>query len=167
MAKTKTEDRPYVANYPPLAEWLAKIEARCDWQLPIGPKNDPNAYVECYSAPHGNRHPFIVIVYAHNHGWNIFTDERTNKIAATFEDAELRLGLAPAPKPSEEGGVSPTWVLNQLAGMTFPSQGGAYDFMKRCLYSMGVSTVPPTTMPVVQGAADYAAAQAEPSKDKS
>ena len=29
--------------------------------------------------------------------------------------------------------VSGAWVLNQLAGLSFPQQGGAYDYMKRCL----------------------------------
>lgn len=28
--------------------------------------------------------------------------------------------------------VSIDWVLNQLAGMKFPEQGGAYDFIKQC-----------------------------------
>lgn len=29
--------------------------------------------------------------------------------------------------------ISTAWVLNQLAGMSFPTQGGAYDFIKKCL----------------------------------
>lgn len=40
------------------------------------------------------------------------------------------LELLPAtPQPS----VSPAWVLNQLAGHTFPGTGEAHDFMKACL----------------------------------
>jgi hypothetical protein len=31
--------------------------------------------------------------------------------------------------------ISRDWVLSQLAGMKFPDQGGAYDYMKRCLAS--------------------------------
>lgn len=33
------------------------------------------------------------------------------------------------------GSVSAAYVLNQLAGMKFPEQGGAYDYMKRCFES--------------------------------
>lgn len=31
--------------------------------------------------------------------------------------------------------VSTAWVLNTLAGMSFPNAGQAYDYMKKCLAS--------------------------------
>ncbi len=36
----------------------------------------------------------------------------------------------------ENQSVSAAWVLNQLAGMSFRPQGGAYDYMKSCLSSL-------------------------------
>lgn len=35
-------------------------------------------------------------------------------------------------------GLSPDWVLCQLAGTTFPTNGGAYDFMKKCIEAQKV-----------------------------
>lgn len=37
-----------------------------------------------------------------------------------------------------EGACSARWVLNQLAGMKFPEQGGAYDFVKKSMISGGI-----------------------------
>ena len=33
----------------------------------------------------------------------------------------------------EDGAISARWVLNQLAGLSFPQVGEAYDFIKKCL----------------------------------
>lgn len=55
----------------------------------------------------------------------------------TRERLALRAALdaTPAEPVRETSGISTAWVLNQLAGMSFPEQGGAYDFMARCLKS--------------------------------
>lgn len=82
--------KPYVANYPPLHEWLRTIEARCDWQLRLGGTEErPNGYVECWRLPTG--HAFVVVVTTH--GWDIFTSAGTNNIRSTISDANLRLGM--------------------------------------------------------------------------
>lgn len=41
-------------------------------------------------------------------------------------------GQPAAPDP-ESAGLSPQWILSQLAGMSFPQKGQAYDFMKRAI----------------------------------
>jgi hypothetical protein len=33
----------------------------------------------------------------------------------------------------EPKGISPNWVLTQLAGMSFPKSGSAYEYMKKCM----------------------------------
>jgi hypothetical protein len=86
--KIDTSQKPYVENYPALHEWLQKLEARCDWQLPIGPAKEPHAYVEQWSS-HSCR-PFVVIIYANNNGWNVFTDCADGRVDATLRDAEVR-----------------------------------------------------------------------------
>lgn len=52
---------------------------------------------------------------------------RNRATTAQERIAELEAQLASA--------VSPAWVLNQLAGHTFPGMGEAHDFMKACLRS--------------------------------
>lgn len=84
-------DRPYVDNYPPLRDFLREIEARCDWQLPLGEADAPSAYVEQWRAPNGNT--MIVTVHRNNWGWNIATPCLSLNIEETFADARARLGL--------------------------------------------------------------------------
>lgn len=94
MAKArKTEDKPYVENYPPLRGWLRQIGARCDWQVPLGNAKEPIAYVEQWQAPTGRS--FIVVVHAMRHGWNIYTDCADDGIAPTLIDAAVRIGMGP------------------------------------------------------------------------
>ncbi len=109
MAKTRTEDKPYVANYPPLAEWLEKIEARCDWQLPLG-----TALVEGWRTLRGST--FILVVHADKKGWEIFTALDDNKIDATLLDAEKRLGLVPLSMPAVQGAAD--YAAAQAANQT-------------------------------------------------
>ena len=107
--------KPYVENYPPLHTWLRTIEARCDWQLPLGGERNPEsgevenprAYVECWRLPTG--HAFIIVVTTH--GWDIFTSAGTNKIDATLSDANLRLRM---PSGASHEGMS---LDDALAGV--------------------------------------------------
>ena len=48
------------------------------------------------------------------------------------ELARLNDNLEAARKERASSGVSREYVLNQLAGMKFPEQGQAYDFIKKC-----------------------------------
>lgn len=84
-------DRPYVANYPPLKDWLRKHDARCQGTLPVGDKEDPSAYVESYMI----RGTFCVVtVWADGLGWDIYTPGKSLDLDETFADAEKRLGVA-------------------------------------------------------------------------
>lgn len=73
-------------------------------------------------------------------------DRQARPDAASATDMVQRLvtALAAAGQPSpysdasqpaepEPAGLSPDWVLSQLAGMSFPQRGQAYDFMKRAI----------------------------------
>jgi hypothetical protein len=93
--KRAPEDEPYVENYPPLRDWLRQHEARCNWQLPLGPKDAPVAYVESWWLGHGGE--VLVVVQAQKMGWNLYTADGGNKVADAFIDAETRLGLWPKP----------------------------------------------------------------------
>jgi hypothetical protein len=98
MAKRSDKDKPYISNYPPLYEWLQRIEARCMTQVRGGgTDDDPRSYIETYLTPNGRN--FIVVVHADQHGWEVFTPCDSNKIEDTLADAELRLGLTMNPKP--------------------------------------------------------------------
>lgn len=91
----KTKEKPYVANYPPLAAWLKKHEARCMWQVPMGGTFDTaTAYVEGWMF--GGRIA-ILVVHANGMGWDVFTSGSDSRIKETLEDAEKRLGLEPDP----------------------------------------------------------------------
>jgi hypothetical protein len=90
--RRKAEDQPWIDNYQPLAEWLKKYEARCDWQLPLGgSKGAPGAYVEQWRFPNGAT--CVVTVYANKGGWDIATSGESNAIDTTFLDAEDRCRL--------------------------------------------------------------------------
>lgn len=65
-------------------------------------------------------------------GWKVEYDKPgyNESYEATFTFTKM--------KPSADGSVSAHWVLNQLAGMSFPEVGGAYDWIKNCLKSQGL-----------------------------
>lgn len=94
MRKRSVVDQPYVGNYPALDAWLKKLDARCDFQLPVGPSGARTAMVERW-IPRGGT-GFFVFVYAEHRGWDIFTSCALLDIEKTFADAEVRLGLKPA-----------------------------------------------------------------------
>lgn len=86
------ENQPWIDNYPPLATWLKKYNASCDWQQPLGGgRGAPNAYVEQWRFPNGAT--CIVTVYANGNGWDIATPSESNAIDVTFLDAEDRCRL--------------------------------------------------------------------------
>lgn len=107
------KNKPWVSNYPPLHDFLREIDARCDWQIPYGPARAPTMYVEQWRAP--GAAPFIIVVYADQHGWNIFTATLSEKIDATIEDVKRRIyypkpaapssGLARALDDYDDGGA--------------------------------------------------------------
>lgn len=92
-AATKNADKPWIHNYPPLRDWLSKHEARCNWQLPLGNPDRPNAYVESWSFARGTGE-ILVVVHANQNGWNLYTPHNSLKIDETIADAERRIGLA-------------------------------------------------------------------------
>lgn len=52
-------------------------------------------------------------------------------VSVFVTEAGKHLGLCADEQKSDA--VSAQWVVNQLAGLSFPIRGGAYDYMKRCL----------------------------------
>lgn len=72
-------------------EELGKNKARCDWQLPLGNPEEPNAYVEQWQFARGKI--AIIMVSARQMGWDIFTPGSSGLIVGTLEDAEKRLGI--------------------------------------------------------------------------
>jgi hypothetical protein len=84
------KDRAWTANYPPLQEWLHKIEAVCNWQVLQGNEQAQHQYIECWSA-HGR--VFLITVRSHGNGWDIFTNGSSIEVPKTLEDAEVRLGI--------------------------------------------------------------------------
>ncbi len=104
--KRDAKDEPYTANYPPLQEWLRDHATGCQWQIPVGPKQRPDAFLECHSV---GRSSVVVLVRANGRGWDIYTPLVTNDIAATFEDALARCtpGATVAPPvPVEADGAA-------------------------------------------------------------
>jgi hypothetical protein len=91
------KDRPYVDNYPPLRDWLHERDGSCKWQLPVGDAKEPVAYVESWllTNPRRGKGPdvaeVLVVVYANQGGWNLYTACRDGKIETTIKDAEERL----------------------------------------------------------------------------
>jgi hypothetical protein len=78
-------DEPWVANYPPLKEWLAKVEGRCLWQQRNG-----TSMVEGWAIAGAVA---VIEVYANGNGWNIYTACASRRIDETLQDAEVRTGL--------------------------------------------------------------------------
>lgn len=97
----KDADEPWISNYPPLAEWLKEIEARCDFQIPHG-KGRHRWMVEQWRAP--GSMPFIVVVMPQRMGWEIYTPTATNNIDATFADVRARIW----PTPLAQAGATPS-----------------------------------------------------------
>lgn len=95
-----TRDKPWVSNYPPLQEWLDKVEAKCQWQIPMQPKPTadddyepdwaPTAYVECWAVGKGT---VIIIVRAEQHGWEIYSALDSNSVQESLADVEKRCGV--------------------------------------------------------------------------
>lgn len=91
MTRNDTSNKPWISNYPPLQDWLNKIDARCQDQIPVGGPVEPIAYLEKWGTPNGR--VFIVEVRANKMGWNIYTSTDDGTIQGTLQDAESRLGL--------------------------------------------------------------------------
>jgi hypothetical protein len=88
----KHKDKPWVSNYPPLRDFLADNDARCNWQLRLGGTEDePMGFVEQHVFPNGRI--AIVVVHARQMGWEIFTPGTSMKVDETLVDAAARLGL--------------------------------------------------------------------------
>lgn len=121
MAKRKTtkaetddtKNKPYVSNYPPLRDWLHKHEAFCQWQLPLGPEDNPNAYVEMWQPSDG--WPVVVIAHHNQFGWEIYTSHPTNDIEATLADADARIARRP-PAPPPDPNVTTVTVTLKIVG---------------------------------------------------
>lgn len=90
----KNADKPWVANYPPLQEWLQSRNAQCAWQRPI--TDDPEApgsgYIEMWLVGSAQ---VIVLVRSHQMGWDLFTSCPDGSIVATFNDADARCMASP------------------------------------------------------------------------
>ncbi len=82
---------PGIHEYPPLVEWLNKVNGHCLWQRM--PPTEGAATVEAWAV---NGHVVIIVVYADKHGWSIYTEPQTNSIAETLADVELRCGIKPS-----------------------------------------------------------------------
>lgn len=89
----KPNDMPYVSNYRVLREFLDQHDARCMWQLRLGGSSSaPTGFVEMWQFPTGRQ--AIILVHAHQRGWDIFTPDGTNSVGAALQDARTRLELA-------------------------------------------------------------------------
>jgi len=89
MPRNKSDDdKPWIGNYPPLHEWLMQNDARCDWQLRLG-KGAHASMLEQWRMP--GSLPFIVLVMANKHGWEVYSPCHENNINATLEDAKRRI----------------------------------------------------------------------------
>jgi hypothetical protein len=88
--KAQNKDKPWIENYPPLRDWLRGHEAFCQWQVPVGPEESPNMYVECWQV---GKAQCIVTIYSGGSGWNIYTCSDDGRTDATLADASKRLGL--------------------------------------------------------------------------
>ncbi len=85
---TAGTDQVDAEDYPQVWAWLRQMDARCQWRLPIGPKNNPSACAEGWIA---NGRFFIVVAYSHGQGWDIFTSGNTIRAESTLEDATKRI----------------------------------------------------------------------------
>lgn len=105
--KQDTSNQPWVKNYPPLAAWLEKHQARCSWQLPVGHQEPPRTSVECWlfsgttdapgQKPYHTARLAIITIHCNKMGWEIYTPCASTEIVRTLRDAEARLGLERTP----------------------------------------------------------------------
>lgn len=88
-----TKKLPYLANYPPLADWLRKHGARCQWQATTDgrPASAMNSMVEAWLLGDSM---CVIVVHPDCLGWDIFTPGGNPNIGKTLADAEKRLGLS-------------------------------------------------------------------------
>ncbi len=84
---------PYVANYPPLRDWLAKHKARRLWQTTQDGKlpDEFNSSIELWILPNGAG--FLLIIRGGKRGWDIYTECGSVDVHETLQDAEARLGV--------------------------------------------------------------------------
>jgi hypothetical protein len=80
-------NEPWTANYPPLHEWLKRVDGRCLWQQKNG-----TSMIEGWAI---NGVVAIIHVYGNGNGWNIYTACPSNRIDLTLQDAEARCGRDP------------------------------------------------------------------------
>ncbi len=74
----------------------------------------------------------IIAAWADFHAYGaVWIGGELKPCANVIEAIRMRVSVTDT-KPLDSTHVSIYYVLNQLAGMTFPQQGGAYDFMKDC-----------------------------------
>lgn len=83
------KNQPYISNYPPLADWLEKVNAICNWQLRRG-VHPHSMMIENWTV---NGRIVLIEVYSNGHGWNIYTPNETIDIVKTLADVEKRCGL--------------------------------------------------------------------------
>lgn len=89
----KPEDRPTIDNYPALATWLAEVNARAAWSVNV----NRDTVVSCFVIGTATA---IAVVRSRQHGWDLYTPQASNDVAATLTDAAIRCGLlAAAPAP--------------------------------------------------------------------
>lgn len=100
----KLSDEPTIENYPPLRDWLTKINARCLWQA------DTQSSLRAVEAWSANGAVFLIVLYEQQRGWSIFTDCDTNDIQLALLDAEKRIGLVGDASMVDEV-LSPTFGL--------------------------------------------------------
>lgn len=84
----ESKSKPYMENYPELHNWVRSHEARCDWQVPVGPASNPEAYIEQWRIDGGY---FVVLIRADELGWDIFTPCNDRSVKGTLADLERRL----------------------------------------------------------------------------
>lgn len=86
LERTKTgpdAGKPYISNYPPLADWLRKHDAYCAWQ-----RYDDRLNIEGWVVGVAL---CLITVQPDGRGWDIYTSCPDISIEATLRDAEERL----------------------------------------------------------------------------
>lgn len=81
--KTEYGHKPYISNYPPLADWLREHDAYCAWQ-----RYDERLNVEAWVV---GSSICIILVHPGGRGWDIYTPCKELSIDKTLRDAEERL----------------------------------------------------------------------------
>lgn len=79
---------PAIQSYPPLQEWLNKLDAVCDWQDKHG-KGQHTTMIEQWRT-RGSM-PFILLIHSNGGGWDVFTCLHDIAVEATQRDAEYRI----------------------------------------------------------------------------